>query len=358
VTDATVRSAAAAGTPISGRPLPRGAVRSSVTRIADLSGEDVTVAPLPRERWATGDYAVGEVLEHAGGIYDLESTSGRMVEVIGGGLIVGAFGSRSATLEAVGDWREIGDDLLMETLTRAGVLGRTTSATPFARPHLVPLRYKGHVIRSGAPVRMRDCVPRAPLRPLTAPVVLVIGTSMSAGKTTTAITVIRRLRRRGLRVAGAKVTGVARYREILGLGDAGADTVVDFVDAGLPSTLCPPDEYEEALATMCSLLQAGDPDVVVIEAGASPLEPYNVDRAIAALRDNINCTILCASDPYAVVGVATAYGIRPDLVAGRATSTSAGIALCARLARVECLNLLDPDTHPELDELLGARLDL
>ena len=358
MSEAIVSTPAAADAPVDTRPLPRGVVRSSVTRIVDLSRAEVAVAPLPHEHWATGDYVVGEVLEHAGGIYEIESTSGRMVEVIGGGLIVGAFGSRSATLEAVGDWREIGDDLLMQTLTRGGVFGRTTSATPFAKPHLVPLLYKGHVIRSGETVRMRDCVRRAPLRPLSAPVVLVIGTSMSAGKTTTAITAIRRLRRRGLRVGGAKVTGVARYREILGLGDAGADTVVDFVDAGLPSTLCPPDEYDEALATMCSLLQAGQPDVVVIEAGASPLEPYNVDRAIAGLEDNIHCTILCASDPYAVVGVATAYGIRPDLVAGRATSTSAGIALCERLAGVECLNLLDPDTHPELDTLLGARLDL
>jgi hypothetical protein len=329
-----------------------------VTRIADLSGPDVTVTPLARETWSTGDYVVGEVVEQAGGIYGVESTTGRMVEAIGGGLVVGAFGVRFATLEAVGDWREIGDDLRMHALTRAGVFGRATSVTPFARPLLAPLEYKGHVHRAGRPLRMRDCVERVPPRPLTAPAVLVIGTSMSAGKTTTLITVIRRLRRRGLRVAGAKVTGVARYKEILGMGDAGADTVVDFVDAGLPSTICPPDEYEEALAAMCSRLQAGEPDAVVIEAGASPLEPYNVDRAVAGLRDNVRCTILCASDPYAVVGVATAYGTRPDLVAGRATSTSAGIALCKRLAGVECLNLLDPETHAELDTILAEKLDL
>jgi hypothetical protein len=318
----------------------------------------VTVAPTPRDVWCAGDYVVGEVLEEAGGIYSIESTTGRMVEVIGGGLVVGAFGVRFATLEAVGDWRDIRDDLLMHSLTRAGVFGRATSVTPFARPLLIPLEYKGHVHRAGVPLRMRDCVERMPARPLSAPAVLVIGTSMSAGKTTTLITVIRRLRRRGLRVAGAKVTGVARFREILAMGDAGADTVVDFVDAGLPSTICPPDEYEDALATMCTRLQAGEPDVVVIEAGASPLEPYNVDHAIARLGGNVRCTILCASDPYAVVGVATAYGIQPDLVAGRATSTSAGITLCKRLAGVECLNLLDPDTHRELDAILAEKLGL
>ena len=348
---------ALAAEPLAGvRQLPRSAARTSVTRIADLSGPGLTVAALPRDVWGTGDYVVAEVHEHAGRIYDVESASGRMVEVIGDDLVVGALGTRSATLEAVGDWRAVGDDLLLHALTRAGVLGRSTSATPAARNVLVPLHYKGHVHRAGVPARMLDFVSPVAPRALDAPVVLVIGTSMSAGKTTTAITTIRRLRRRGLSVAGAKVTGVARYREILNMGDAGADPVVDFVDAGLPSTICDPEEYERALAYMLSRLQAGEPDVVVIEAGASPLEPYNVDVAVARLGQNVRCTILCASDPYAVVGVATAYELRPDLVAGLATSTSAGIALCQRLAGVECLNLLDPDTHPELDAVLAAKL--
>jgi hypothetical protein len=354
VTEAAVGAVRAA----EGRPLPPGAVRGSITRIADLSGAEVTVAPRPREEWGAGDYVVGQVLEESGGIYDIESTTGRMVEVIGGSLVVGAFGTRSATLEAVGDWSEIGYDGVMQTLTRAGVLGRVTSTTPFALAHLVPLHYRGHVCRDGAPLRMRDCVPPSPPLALAVPAVLVIGTSMNAGKTTTAITIIRRLRRRGLHVAGAKVTGVARYREILAMADAGADPVVDFVDAGLPSTICPPEEYEAALATMLARLQAGEPDVVVVEAGASPLEPYNVDLAVGRLGDHVRCTILCASDPYAVVGVASAFGVRPDLVAGRATSTTAAIELCGRLAGVECLNLIDPDTHPELDSVLAEKLGL
>jgi hypothetical protein len=318
----------------------------------------VTFAPLPRDEWGTGDYVLGKVIEHAAGIYDVESTTGRIVKVNGGSLVAGALGTRVATLEAVGDWREVGDDLRMHALTSAGVFGRTTSASPFTWPLLAPLHYEGHIHLNGEPVRMRDCADEVQPRPLTAPVVLVIGTSMSAGKTTTVITLIRHLCRRGLRVAGAKVTGVARYREILGMSDVGADPVVDFVDAGLPSTICPPAEYQDALARMCSRLQEGEPDVVVIEAGASPLEPYNVDLAVAGLGGNVRCTILCASDPYAVVGVATAYGVQPDFVAGRATSTSAGIALCKRLAGVECLNLLDRDTHAELDAHLAEKLGL
>jgi uncharacterized NAD-dependent epimerase/dehydratase family protein len=205
---------------------------------------------------------------------------------------------------------------------------------------------------------MHDFVEPVDARPLTAPVILVIGTSMSAGKTTSVITIIRRLVRRGLRVAGTKVTGVARYREILAMSDAGAEPVGDFVDVGLPSTICDADDYRRALEQLLTRLAVAEPDVVVVECGASPLEPYNVDLAEEVLRPNVRCTVLCASDPYAVVGVAQAHSARPDLVAGRATSTDAGIALCERLAGVLGLNLLDPESHTALDELLAERLGL
>jgi hypothetical protein len=336
--------------------LPTEAVRTSVTRIAWL--EETTIRPLSRDNWATGDYVLCEVADNAGRPSAVETATGRMGEVIAGDLLVGALGVRSATLEAVGDWRAVGDDLRLDALTRAGVLGRATSVTTFARAHVIPLRYRGHVLVDGVKACMRDFVLPVEPRRLKAPVVLVIGTSMSAGKTTTVITAIRRLRRMGLTVAGTKVTGVARYREILGMGDAGASPVADFVDAGLPSTICPPAEYRVALDHLLSRLAAGEPDVVVVECGSSPLEPYNVDVAVEALRPHVRCTVLCASDPYAVLGVAQAFDAVPDLIAGRATSTTAGIALVERLSGVRGLDLLDPDAHGALDALLSERLGL
>ena len=336
--------------------LPRNVVVGSIARNADFEG--ATVASVPREEWATGDFVVCRVLDQPSLPHSIESTKGRMVEVIADDPVVGALGVRSATLEAMGDWRATEDDLRVHALTRAGVIGRATSVTPFARPNLVPLVYRGHVLLDGNKATMAGCVPDVERVELEAPVVIVIGTSMSAGKTTSVITVVRRLVRMGLRVAGTKVTGVARYREILGMADAGADPVADFVDAGLPSTICEPDVYRRALEHVLSRLAVADPDVVVVECGASPLEPYNVDLAEDVLRDNVRCTILCASDPYAVVGVAQAHAAEPDLVAGRATSTDAGIALCERLAGVQSLNLLDPDSHPLLDELLTQKLGL
>ena len=337
--------------------LPAAAVRASVTRIAWL--DETTVAPLTRDQWGSGDYVLCEVVDDTGRPNSIETATGRMGEVIDGDLVVGALGVRSATLEAVGSWRRVGDDLRLHALTRAGVLGRATSVTPFARPYIIPLAYRGHVLIDGAKARMHDFVVPVEPRTLEAPVILVIGTSMSAGKTTTVITVIRRLRRMGLRVAGTKVTGVARYREILGMGDAGASPVADFVDAGLPSTICPPAEYRIALDTLLARLAAGSPDVVVVECGSSPLEPYNVDVAVEVLRPHVRCTILCASDPYSVLGVAHAFDAVPDLIAGRATSTTAGFALVERLSGgVRGLDLLDAEAHPALDAVLLERLGL
>jgi hypothetical protein len=66
--------------------------------------------------------------------------------------------------------------------------------------------------------------------------------------------------------------------------------------------------------------------------------------------------VLCASDPYAVVGVTGAFDVTPDLVSGLATSTEAAIALLARLCPVPALNLLDPASRPALRRILEERL--
>lgn len=294
---------------------------ASLTRISNLPDIAFTVSPVSRERWKTGDYVVGEVNARPRGLSAIELATGRMIEVSDGDLIVGAFGQRCATLEAVGDWREIGDDLEMEALTSAGLFGKVTSKSAFL-PTLLSLTYKGHVLVADRTVGMRDFVVTLPECPLTLPIVLIVGTSMSAGKTSAARIIIRLLKEAGLKVIGAKLTGAGRYRDILSMKDAGADWILDFVDAGLPSTVCPEDEYRTALRQLLARMAALDADVVVAEAGASPLEPYNGATAIAEIERNLRCTVLCASDPYGVVGVAAAFKTQPDLVAGAAWSRS------------------------------------
>jgi uncharacterized NAD-dependent epimerase/dehydratase family protein len=192
--------------------------------------------------------------------------------------------------------------------------------------------------------------------PLTSPVVLLIGTSMSSGKTTSGRVIVHELAQLGLNVAGAKLTGAARYRDMLSWRDAGAANVFDFVDVGLPSTVCPPDEFRGALEQLISKIAATEPDVLVAEAGASPLEPYNGSVAMEMIDTQVKMLVLCASDPYAVMGVQHAFGREPDLVCGPASNTEAAVELVGKLCGVPALNLLRRRSRPALRDILKQKL--
>jgi hypothetical protein len=330
---------------------------TSVTRISPLPDLPFTVEPLPRELWATGDYVVGEVNARPNPLMRVEMRSGRTIEVMEGHQIVGAFARRFATLEAVGDWRDIGDDLQMDNLGGGGVFGKLTSLSPFL-PALISMTYRGHILVHDEKIAMGDYVPKLPQRPYKLPTIMVIGTSMSAGKTTVARIIIRQLKEMGLKVAAAKLTGSGRYRDILSMRDAGADYIFDFVDVGLPTTVCDAHQYRLALEKLLSLLSVVNVDVSVIEVGASPLEPYNGDIAVEAISDSVRWSVLCASDPYAVVGLIAAYGRAPDLVAGVTTNTQAGIQLVQSLCGIRALNLLARESLWELREMLRNALGL
>jgi hypothetical protein len=115
---------------------------TSLTRISDLPETPFSVEALPRRGWETGDYVVGEVVSPPNRLSRIELASGRMVEVAEGDSIVGAFGVRYATLEAVGGWQGIGHDRLMEALTGAGLFGKATSRSAIL-PSLLSLAYRG-----------------------------------------------------------------------------------------------------------------------------------------------------------------------------------------------------------------------
>lgn len=329
-------------------------VFGSLTRISDLGERPFDVVQRPRADWANADYVVGEVLNHSP--IPVELITGRMAEVHHGDLLVGALGRRCATLEAVGSWEEIDADGTMHALTGAGLFGWLTSASVLLPP-LIRMQYRGHVQRGGRFLGMGDFA-RASDSELQAPVVLVVGTSMSAGKTATCKVLARMFGARGLRTVGAKLTGAGRYRDVLTTRDAGADEIFDFVDAGLPSSICPEDEYRCKLRGLLGLIADASPDVVIAEAGASPLEPYNGGTAISELGERVACLVLAAGDPYSVVGIERAFGMRPDVVTGLATSTEAACALVERLAGVPAINVLDRDARPELERIVAGKLGL
>jgi len=337
------------------------ALLTSLTRIAPFGatgvrgtiplGECYGALELSREGWSTGDYVVARVLPDSPLRLPFELGSGRLVEVGANDRVVGALGTRAATLEVVGDWRAVGDDRVFDALTPAGLLGRVTSKSDVV-PDLVRLQYEGHFSVDGKLARMDDFVPAPATGSFDLPVVLIVGSSMSAGKTTTGRAIVRALCATGRRVVAAKLTGAARYRDVLSLGDAGAEWIFDFVDAGLPSTVCDAAEFRSRLGALLARMGELPANVAVFEAGASPLEPYNGATATELLGPRVRCMVLCASDPYAVVGIIDAFGRKPDLVAGPAANTEAGIALVRKLTGIEALDARAPAAARVLRQLL------
>ena len=328
---------------------------TSMTRIADLETNAFEVHPLPKGQWQTGDYVVGEIITPPAKHPFIELANGRMMEVMEGDLVVGAFGVRRATLEAVGDWQHIGNDGRLEALTEGGLFGRATSIS-FLVDNIPSMVYRGHLLRHQEKICMKDFVPPIPELSYQCPTIMMIGTSMSSGKTTTARVIIHELKKAGLKIVGTKLAGAGQYHDILAMQDAGADRIFDFVDVGMPSSVCPPEEYRQSIRKLLSLIAAQKPDVVVAEAGASPFEPYNGSVVLEEIREQICCTVMCAADPYAVIGLSQSFGLNPDLISGIVTDTSAGVELVEKLTGVTTLSLPDPESLAPLMQILKEKL--
>ncbi|MBT8487524.1 MAG: hypothetical protein HKN72_11520 [Gemmatimonadetes bacterium] len=325
----------------------------SLTRIADLPSWPFPYKALDREDWASGDYVVAEVLPRSSPMETFELVNGRSTRPLAGDLLVGAFARRFATLEATGSFEDMGPDNRMSLMTGAGCFGALTSLSRFSSAP-VTLVYRGHVVRGGRKVVMTDFVPSPPETSFGLPVVLLAGTSMSSGKTLSGRMAIRQLKKLGHRVLGAKLTGAGRWRDTLSFQDAGADHTFDFVDAGLPTTVVPEDEYRAAISGLLRQMASTDATVAVIEAGASPLEPYNGGTLVDMIGDQVAFTIVAASDPYAVVGIEEAWKRPIDLVTGPTANTKAGIALVHELTGLPGMDLLNGDTHVRLRQMLEA----
>jgi hypothetical protein len=185
-------------------------------------------------------------------------------------------------------------------------------------------------------------------------VILLVGTSMSAGKTHAGGIAIRQLIELGHRIVAAKLTGAGRWHDTLTFKDAGAHVTFDFVDAGLPTTVVPEADYSQAMSELLGRMGGTDATVAVIEAGASPLEPYNGGTLVRMLGDRVKFTILAASDPYAVVGIQSAWDRTFDVVVGPTANTKAGVALVHELSGLPALDLFDAGAHSSLRQRLEA----
>jgi hypothetical protein len=175
-----------------------------------------------------------------------------------------------------------------------------------------------------------------------APIVLVAGACMNSGKTVAAVEIIRQASNAGLKVAGAKLTGIACLRDTLNMQDHGAFTTASFLECGLPSTVeC--DDLGGAVRSIFNHLNSFAPDLIVAELGDGIVGGYGVD---AILRDEaiiagVSSFVFCAADYVGVIGGVTVLGemgIEIDVVAGSVTDSQMGEDFVRREFKLEAGN--------------------
>ena len=151
---------------------------------------------------------------------------------------------------------------------------------------------------------------------------------MNSGKTYAATEIIQLGTRAGLRIAAAKLSGIACLRDTLNMADHGAIATASFLDCGLPSTVGA-ENLASIAKTIIARLNESAPDLIVIELGDGILGGYSVESVFedAELREAMTTLVFCASDYVGAWGGIELFrrrGINIDLVAGSVTDSQMG----------------------------------
>ncbi len=277
-----------------------------------------------------GDCVVVRALTDSATYNQLELPTGRLAKVNPGDVLVGVLGRRRALKGFVGDVPQsvhAGDKLHL--LNMGGVIGYCTghhsSLSDAISVEVIGLACDedGRVMNI-ADSALKPCATLGQ----TAPLVLVAGTCMNSGKTYAATEVIKRATRAGLKVAAAKLSGVACLRDTLNMSDHGAVATASFLDCGLPSTVGAGDLAPVAKAIIARLNESA-PDLIVIELGDGILGGYAVDSVFddVQLRAATAALIFCASDYVGAWGGIELFkrrGLAVDLIAGSVTDSQMG----------------------------------
>lgn len=304
----------------------------SVTRNLQLARQ-VTLTDEVQARH--GAVIVGRIHGEKSAYNQLEDVHGRLSVLHDGDVIVGALGHRNALQGYEGVMPEAvrtGDRL--ELLNTGGVIGRAISASPdVGAPFEVEvfgqvLSFPEFGSRVGQPAFIDSGAVKGQPEVPPVPVIYIAGTCMNAGKTHAACALVRRLSQEGLKVGGAKLTGVSLLRDILSMRDYGADAVLDFTDAGIACTS--PETAGRIARIVLTELAARGVDVIVAETGDGIMGEYGVqtiltDRELQAWG---KVHLLCANDPVGVAGALQhfreKFGLEIDVVTGPATDNRVG----------------------------------
>ncbi len=277
-----------------------------------------------------GDVVAVRALTDSATYNMLELPSGRLAKINPGDLLLGVLGRRRALKGFVGDVPEslqAGDHLHL--LNMGGVIGCCTGHHS-SLGDAIKVEVIGLVCHEeGRVLNIADAaLPAQANLGETAPIVMIAGTSMNSGKTYAATELIKQATRAGLKVAAAKLSGVACLRDTLNMADHGAVATASFLDCGLPSTVDAGDLAPIAKAII-GRLNESTPDLIVIEMGDGLLGGYSVESIFEdrELREATAALVFCASDyvgAWGGIDLLRRRGIEIDVIAGSVTDSQMG----------------------------------
>ncbi len=243
-----------------------------------------------------GDLVIAKVAS-LGNHQHLEDVHGRRCRLYPGDLIVGAYGNRYAS-----DYYEgyLGTGPMAHLLTAGGVIGTVASThARYAEPTVLEV-IGALADGQGEPLSLEQFArPMVPAQSPRLGTLVVVGSAMNAGKTTTAAAIVRGWVLAGLNAGAGKVTGSGSGKDRWSYIDAGATQVSDFLDFGMCSTFgYPLERLQRTLVTIRDTLVSDGADAVVLEIADGLLQSETRSLAIG-LSELADGVVLAVADPLA-----------------------------------------------------------
>ncbi len=271
-----------------------------------------------------GDVVYGKITR-IGQHSEIENKSGRIHKLNDGSKAVFVFGNRYAP-----DYYEGFVPTEMKTevdmIARSGVVGLVTTKNSAIKD---PTRVKlyGYVCdENGQVLNTRNHSLIEPSKREKknnrAKMILVVGTSMNSGKSTSAVACCWALSAMGHEVRASKITGTASLKDILHMQDAGAKIVNDFTHFGYPSTYMLNEQELLDIFDNIDLKFGNNPKnywVVEIADGVLQRETEMLLKS-SVVRERIHKLIFAAHDAFGVIGgievLKSRFNLVPDAISG------------------------------------------
>lgn len=306
-----------------------------------------------------GDVVYGKVVrigQHA----ELENKFGRIHKIHDGTKAVFVYGNRYAP-----DYYEAfipqGAKAEVDLVARSGMIGLVTTKNAAIKDP-TQIKVLGYVCdEDGTVLNTRNypliVASQEEKKNDRAKLILVVGTSMNSGKSTSAVACCWALSTMGHDVRASKITGTASLKDVLSMQDGGAKIINDFTHFGFPAT------YMLEEVDLLNIFNSID-----LKYGNNPRNYWVVEIADGVLqretaillksddvRSRIHKLVFAAHDAFGAVGgieiLKNQFGLTPDAISGVCSGSPLALRELAQFTNIPVFNNLERDLK-QLSELL------